>query len=501
MREFLGELLKQVKGIWSRLDGGQRLTVVAVLLSAAVGLGALVVYAGQPTYMSVYSAASGEELQQAQRLLGQAGIKYRTDDAGVNVMVDRADAARANAAINAGGLRGGGDHSFTGTSLVEDADTKAYRLDLASRGQAARAIEGLDGVISATVAASRPRRSPFANRDQESQARATVALRIKSGVPFEAIAHSAASLAASQLMVPIGSVEVVNASTHQRWQYDPERVAGGVGSGDFLLQQRRLADERTALAQSALDALYPGKTAVTVGVELDPEWEVRSEKVLPAEPLVRTEKSTTDSTENQPAVRSGGDPSTAATVTEQAIPGKNNTKKETRDREFVTEVGERKSGRLAPAIKRLSVALLYDKALERQEGFSRDDLAKVVKSIVGWDQKRDSDDGFSTMAGVFAEEVPAATATGAGVMELVASWAPLLVQLGGVVLVLLFLRSLFRRPRAHAAQAPESAAPGEDQLAPEEQARRMRREIERSIASDPAALAKLLESWLQEQKA
>jgi flagellar biosynthesis/type III secretory pathway M-ring protein FliF/YscJ len=501
MREFIAELVKQIRGIWSRLDGGQRLTVVAVLLSAVVGLGALVVYAGQPTYMAVFSAASGEELQQAQRLLGQAGIKYRTDDAGINVMVDRADAARANATINAGGLRGGSDRSFAGTSIVEDAETKAFRLDLASRGQAARAIQALDGVISATVAASRPRRSPFANRDQDSQPRATVALRIRSGVPFEAIARSAASLAASQLMVPMGNVDVVNSATHQRWQYDPEREAGGAGTGDFLLQQRRLADERTALAQSALDALYPGKTSVTVGVELDPEWEVRSEKVVPAEPLVRTEKSTTDSTENQQAVRSGGDPSTAAAVSEPPPPTKNNTKKETRDREFVTEIGERRSGRLAPAIKRLSVALLYDRNLEQAEGFVKEDLARVVKSIVGWDSRRDTEDGFSTMAGTFPDEVPEAAGGGTDVAGLALSWAPLLAQLGGVLLVLLFLKSLFRRPRQPAAASAETAGRTDEQPAPEEQARQMRREIERTIASDPAALAKMLEGWLQEQKA
>ncbi len=41
----------------------------------------------------------------------------------------------------------------------------------------------------------------------------------------------------------------------------------------------------------------------------------------------------------------------------------------------------------------------------------------------------------------------------------------------------------------------------EENLSPEEQQKRMRREIERTIAGDPAALARLLESWLMEQKA
>ena len=50
-------------------------------------------------------------------------------------------------------------------------------------------------------------------------------------------------------------------------------------------------------------------------------------------------------------------------------------------------------------------------------------------------------------------------------------------------------------PEAEAVEAEEK------DLSPEEQQKRMRREIERTIASDPAAMAKMLETWLLEQKA
>jgi len=66
----------------------------------------------------------------------------------------------------------------------------------------------------------------------------------------------------------------------------------------------------------------------------------------------------------------------------------------------------------------------------------------------------------------------------------------------------MFLRVLFKlssRP-ATVADPIEPEIPEED-LAPEEQQKRMRREIERSIAADPAALAKMLESWLMEKRA
>jgi hypothetical protein len=73
----------------------------------------------------------------------------------------------------------------------------------------------------------------------------------------------------------------------------------------------------------------------------------------------------------------------------------------------------------------------------------------------------------------------------------------------GLVLVLMFLRSLFRRSgraRALAAPEPEIEVP-EQELPVDEQARRMRREIERAIVQDPATLARMLESWITEQSA
>src|SRR5262249_31239090 len=158
------------------------------------------------------------------------------------------------------------------------------------------------------------------------------------------------------------------------------------------------------------------------------------------------------------------------------------------------DVGERRSGRLAPEVRRLSVALLYDKSLEQKPGFAKDELVRVVKSIVGWDSKRDSEEAFSTMAGEFPAAPPEPTAAqGAGPLDVLLKWAPTIGQVVGVVLVLLFLKGLLRRSGG----APRGAAPAaitldDAQLPPDEQQKRMRREIERAITSDPAALARLL---------
>jgi flagellar M-ring protein FliF len=497
MRFFLNEILAQLKGIWGRLDGGQRLVVSAVMLATIVGLGVVVWFAGQPSYETVFTAATNDEIAQVQQALQKAGISWEVGDDGRTFRVDRSKVGVANMAMRQAGLNGGSAPVIGGgTSLIDDAETKAWKLDAASRAQAASAIAMLDGVASVTVAASRPRRTAaFRDRDGEVRPSATVVLKLRTGVPFEPLARSAASVASSQLMVPLENVEIVNSTGNQRWRYDPDRDAGG-GSSEFLNLQRGISDERTRIAQERLDQMWPGKTSVSVIVELDPSWEVTSEKVLPTDPIVRSEKFSKDIAD------------TTGKPTSDGERDKNTSRNETRDREFVTEIGERRTGRMAPEIRRMAVAVLYDRSLEQATGFNRDDLVNTVKAIVGWDPARDKPEAFSTLAGEFAPVEPEAVVAGGPTMVDVAlRWGPTVGQILGVVVVVLFLRGLFRRamPRAKVAAADGGVAmrpeAREENLPPEEQQKRMRREIERTIASDPAALARLLETWLTEQKA
>jgi flagellar biosynthesis/type III secretory pathway M-ring protein FliF/YscJ len=211
--------------------------------------------------------------------------------------------------------------------------------------------------------------------------------------------------------------------------------------------------------------------------------------------VLRSEKLKKDSTDS-----SGGKTADAD--------GKNSSKNTTQDREFVTEIGERRTGKLMPEIRRMSVAVIYDKSLANNPDFVKDDLVNAVKAIVGWDQKRDVDAAFSTLVGEFvpptAEEV---VASGPGLADTLLRWGPTVGQILGVLVVVMFLRGLFRRAGVRSAVAGGDAGLGgavaaiEEKLTPEESQKRLRSEIEKTIAADPAALAKLLETWLMEQKA
>ncbi len=499
MRPFFSDFLIQLKGIWARLDGGQRLVVLAVLGATVVGLGSIVWYAGRPSYEVVFTARTPEDMEQMQQALATANVSYQMADDGWTFTVERAKVGLATAAKNKAGLSSRSDPALGGaSSIMDDAETKSFKLAQAAIAQVQSAILQLQGVASVKVTANKPRKqSAFRDRDNENKPSATVILAVKSGAQFIDIAKAASNLAASQLMIPIANIEVFSSTGAQRYRFDPDRETGG-GSSDFLNLQRNMAAEKARLAQERLDQMWPGKTSVSVQVELDPLWEITSQKMLPAEPLVKTEKTSKDSTVKPQG--KAADPNGSSTEVIN-VDKQNN---ETKDRTFVTEIGEKRSGRMAPDIRRMTVAVIYDKSLEK-DGFNKDELIKAVKSIVGWDKKRDSDEDFSTMASEFAPiDLSAELATGPGIADIALRWGPTIGQILGVIVVVVFLKGLFKRSSR---TASDSAGPMERISAakagetPEAAHQRMRKEIEKSITEDPAALAKLLESWLTEQKA
>lgn len=512
MRNFLGDFSAQLKGIWSRLDGGQRLVVVSVLLATLAGIGGMVWFAGRPSYETVYTATSGEDAKAAQRALQDANIPYVAS--GLSFQVERSKSVDAGLAIQGAGLSNGGSANGGGTSsIIDDADTRAWKLMQQSISRVEVTVAGLAGVAGARINASPAKRTrAFVDRDRESRPTATVLLSLKAGASFVDVRGAAASMAAAQLGIPTENVTVVNAQSGARWQFDPDRDSANGGTSDFRAMERALSAERSQSAQDQLDRAWPGKATVTVNVELDPKWELVSEKVLPpSNDILRSEDSTKDSTSQ----KSGTSGTAGGTGNRSASSGsagtepsttENTTKNEKVKREFVTEIGERRSGRQAAEIKRITVSLFYDKSLAAQgSDFDPKNLESAVKAMVGWDKARDTDDGFSMLATDFAPvDLTAIAAPGGGIGELVVQWGPTVGQVLGVAVVLLFLRGLLKRSAKSTAAAAAAAAAEPAPVkpdSPEELQRKMRKEIERAIASDPATLAKLLETWLIEQNA
>ena len=179
------------------------------------------------------------------------------------------------------------------------------------------------------------------------------------------------------------------------------------------------------------------------------------------------------------------------------------SRNETRDRTFDTNNGERQVGKLAPDIRRITSAVFIDTSLSAEQST----IVAVLEPIIGHDETR-GDPPTIPLVTDFPVPEPMEIAAGPnimsapGIMDLVRDWGPTIGQIIGVLLVLMFLRGLLKRAAQTGRQARTGIADeDEKEVGPEEATRRVRTEIEKAIAEDPAAISRLLESWLAEQKA
>jgi flagellar M-ring protein FliF len=507
MPAFLSEILAQLRAIWARLDGGQRLVVVTVLLATTAGLGAIVWFAGRPDWRALRTFAEPRELALAAAALDQRGVPYRIDGGTITVEASRQDEARA--AMLAEGLTGGGDPDAGDESLASmtlDSASKAHLLAQKQRRLAESNLMQLGGVRRATVSFHKPRREllAYGSLGQENRPTANAVLVIAPGESFRRIARSAVHTVSAALGVPTDAVTIVDATTKEIWREEPDRGTS-LDSTDFLAMQRAWSERLTEQAQRMLNPLYPDQAHVLVTVDLDPSWEIRQTDLVPSEPLIKRQRTETDDSRSaQPA--QAGDPSLTAAITNASatapVEARGPTqKRSTSEKEFETRIGTAQSGKLAPEVRRISVALVLDESLALEQT-QLDTVTKMVKNAVGWDEQRDGG-GFAIHVDQFKEAAPVEPESGGGIGELAAAWGPTAGQVAAVLVVLLFLRSLLRR-----SQLPRSAAAAQatgperlEELAPEEQVRRMRREIETAIGQDPAAISRMIESWLAEQKA
>ncbi|MCA8942336.1 MAG: hypothetical protein KDB80_07215, partial [Planctomycetes bacterium] len=270
-----------------------------------------------------------------------------------------------------------------------------------------------------------------------------------------------------------------------------------------------------------LDRVYEGKAFVKVTLDLDPKYVSSEEKILATDAIV-SEDTTQDTTTGGSTTTSSprGDQNTATLSsgeTSQTTDGPSSTKKTTK-RVLEPFAGTRRVGMLAPDVRRMSIALVLDESIA--DAAKQTAIQDAVKAAVGFSEETRAS-GLQDDIRVLVEKLPETpeleVAEGPGIMDMAREFGPTVAQILGVVLVVFFLKGLLKTPKratatatlsssssaSGAARAKSGAEVEEPDLpqTPEDRRRRLRREIERSISEDPAAMSRMLETWLAEQRA
>jgi flagellar M-ring protein FliF len=492
-------VFQQFRRIWQKMGPPQRALLVVVAALAVIGTALAAFWGSRPAFRLLKGGLDRETAAKALSRLDEAGVRYRLENDGRDVLVDVKDFDKAQTTLVQNQIvtadEGGGYRGLEGVSFGLTEEQQKLRMRIALEEEIARSLRQFDGVESAKVHLTSAEKS-FTRRDS-APAKASVILRLRAGkvlddVQAETMARLVAN--ASPGLLP---EHVILSDTRGTLL---SRASGSGAESASALNQTRMREHYLAdKAQSALDAaLGPDHAIVRVDVVMETERvestktginpEVRAvlqEKISSSEDSSKavggpvSAKAQTDGKEPPQVAKAGGSSTEDTTTTYDY------------ERETVHTTRE-KTG----AIKRLTVGVLVDESFKAQKA----QIEEIVKGSVGYDEEGRKDflkvEFVPFAAKTQPEDQPdAAPATPAfrmpPVIELV-KWG--VTGVVAITLAFVVMRSI-RTARASVRVALAEAG--------REQKNEVRRvdpseHISQEIERDAQAVGRLLRNWLYE---
>lgn len=388
-----------MRDLIDRLGGWRRVTTLGVGLGAIALIIGVSRWATAPAYVPLFNAVSLEESAKITDGLTQAGIVYRLERGGSDVLVAAADLARARVAVakdgslpNAGrpGLELFDQPSYAMTDFTQRIN---YRRAL--EGELERTIGKMRGIESAQVHLAIHETSTF--RSAATPATASVVLKLKSGEepPADVVRGISQLVASSVDRLESANVTVVDDAGRLLSAPADRSSVAGLTSRQLEVQQEMEDHFRVKAEEIVGQVVGRGNARVQVAASMNFDRVERTTQVMdPDKQVTATEQKA----EIVPGAQGG------AGSSNQAITYENSKS---------TEV-------FAPAagtVKRLTVAVLVN---DRQVGSgdsarfekrSPEEIARLdtlVRSAVGFDSTRG--DQVSVVSVPFAAPaIPAAT--------------------------------------------------------------------------------------------
>ncbi len=455
----------------SFLDSLKALGPARLLGVAGVGLAALAIVAavalrggGQPMSL-LYGDLDLQDSGQVVAVLDKQHIPYELQGGGTRILVPSDQVDRLRLTLAADNLPAGGSVGYEvfdrGDSLTSNQFQQQMNQLRALEGELARTIRTIRGVRNARVHLVLARREPFAREQQEAQASIVLAMaggrRMDEG-EVQAIVNL---VAAAVPGLKVQNVSVVDSRGELLAR--PGRPAGeGAGGAGGNADARRVLEQR--LGQQVEDmlgrTLGPGRVRAEASVDMDfDRVNETEEKFDPDGQVPRTTQTVTDgskSTEPQAGVSVQNNLPNPDSQAGGASGSATNHQEENTTFEIGKTV--RTVVRDTPSVRRVSMAVLVDgQTLPGPDGkpawhalspSDLDQIAMLVKSAIGYDEKRGDhvevvNMRFSTPDPLGEPDPPAAPWLQLGRADLI--W---LATIGLIALVALFALVFVVRPMA-----------------------------------------------------
>ncbi|CAA7602968.1 Flagellar M-ring protein FliF [Acididesulfobacillus acetoxydans] len=520
---------KSLRDFWQKLTRPQKTVTVAAPLLVATALITLIVWAGRPQYVPLFSKIDLTSAAAVRSKLVSLKIPYELQDGGGTILVPKAQAAEARLELASAGVPQGSKFSFDYLNQMQLGETDAdrqLRYVLALQSELANTLKTLNGVEDASVHIVMPQPSLFEGKTQA--ATAAVTLKLAPGVTLsrEQVRGVANLLAASVEGLKPGNVTIVDTNGQVLSDVLNEAASSAGLSNSQLRIQEAVQKRIQQSVQSMLDqALGSGNAVVRVNADLNfDQVKVTSDKYgagALVSKQVTSEKSSGGTAGAAPGVNSnvpgypavgGGNTTTSgqSSSTENYQPDKTQT-------EQVVSPG---------AIKRLSISVMADSNKVTPTQLAS--IQGLVTSAAGLDPKRGDQIRvaaipFDTTALNQAQAAMARAAQNRRLLRYAELGAGILL---GIIFLLLLVRTRSKRKRLARTDAltgegqPLAAAEAEGVLLAQQQAEEEARaklqkrqaksaiEIERQKIREAVELytrnnadeaARLLKTWLSEE--
>ncbi len=446
---------------WQNLARWQQITAIGIgVVGLALALYLLAV-AQAPEYAVAFSGLTEQDAAEIVDVLKKMNVPYRLAGDGTVIQVPARQVREIRLELARQGLPKGGTVGFeifdTGElgNLGMTDFVQKVNYQRALEGELARTIESLEPLQAARVHIVIPEPSLFL--EEETKPSASVLVQLKPGRrlepgQIEAITHLVASSVEDLDPERVTVVDVEGNVLHRETTESGAPDAAQLNAMRIELQRKYEMETQDRL-QSLLDrTLGPGRSAVQVSVAMD--WdrlETSSETYSPGSAEAGVLRSSRIVEEYQPSPEEGVGGVPGIDSNRLEVPTYQGVVTSTTEGGYVRreavynyEVSKtvqnlvREPGR----IKRLSVAVLLDESIPEDE---RKDIEQLVAAAVGLDPSRG--DTLAVTAVAFNQDYydqQQEALLAAQRHELYITIAKVLSSIIGLILLLFFVRSLFR---------------------------------------------------------
>jgi flagellar M-ring protein FliF len=500
-----GEILKQAKTAWGKLDASKRLVIVAAVSICMIGTIGLLYWSTRPSYSILFSNLSAEDAGTIVNNLKEQKIPYQVPSAGViEVPSDVVYETRLQLASD--GLPQGGNVGFeifdkNNIGMSEFTQKISYRRAL--EGELSRTISQLSEISGARVHIVIPDSQLYEEKSDPATASVVLKTRPAANLSERQVQGIVHLIASAVEGLKTENVSVLDTSGNMLYEGGGSQSALEAGLNKYQFDAKEAYENnlQAGIEKMLGKVLGTNRAVVKVSAELDfTQSQTKSETYEQSDtPVVSGEQVTKEKYSGEGAAPSGATGVTTYSATQSGGSSQYN-KTETNTN---YDVSKKVSQEVKPpgSVNKLSVAVFIDdKAAGKVQPAV---IEETVSAAAGIDQKRG--DVLTVSKVPFDTSQAAAEQKEIEAAEKGQLYSNIGKIAGIVVLLALAAFALFRMlPKLKGEEASEEMWPRELSM-PEEElgapaagqpTRAAREEVLRLAKERPADMAQLLKSWL-----